>query len=181
MRVNFVPSLLAAVCFSTASAYADQQVTTLSTAAEWSAKLVAPFTALETELYDAVKRKDVARLDRILAPDYVLVTSARAGQPMDRRSWLNLIADYNIESFSIRDVVVRCLAPRVDADEACDLASVSVAATQIAKVGGEDRSGDGFMVDIWARRNGRWQLFSRYAAPKGTKLPKVMQPQTSQQ
>jgi hypothetical protein len=49
----------------------------------------------------------VSRLDQLLAPDYVPVTSARAGDPMDRKFWLNLIAVYNVESFTVGDVVVR--------------------------------------------------------------------------
>jgi uncharacterized protein DUF4440 len=142
-----------------------------------SANLMTGFTKLENEFYEAIKQKNASRLDQMLAPDYSLVTSARAGNPMDRKSWLDLIKVYDVESFAISDVVVRCLAPRVDADETCDLAAVSVVMTQTAKVSGEDRSGEGFTVDIWKRRDGKWQLFSRYSGAKGTRLPQVMQPQ----
>ena len=48
-----------------------------------SVNLTVVFTKLETEFYEAIKQKDVSRLDQLLAPDYVLVTSARAGDPMD--------------------------------------------------------------------------------------------------
>jgi hypothetical protein len=125
----------------------------------------------------------VSRLDQMLAPDYVLVTSARAADPMDRKSWLDLIAVYNVESFTVGDVVVRCLVPRGGTGEACDLAAVSLVITQKAIVGGEDRSTDGgFIVDIWSHHNGSWQLFSRYASTKSksSSLPKVMQPRQSQ-
>ena len=141
-----------------------------------SATLTAGFTKLETEMMEAVKQKDMPRLEQLLAPDYVLVTSARAGNPMDRKSWLDLIAVYNVESFTIGDVVVRCLVPRGEAGETCDLAAVSWTNTGKAIVGGEDRSGASFVVDIWARHNGSWQLFSRYAGAKSNRLPKVMQP-----
>jgi hypothetical protein len=141
-----------------------------------SATLTAGFTKLETEMMEAVKQKDMSRLEQLLAPDYVLVTSARAGNPMDRKSWLELIAVYNVESFAIGDVVVRCLVPRGDAGETCNLAAVSWTITGKAIVGGEDRSDPSFIVDIWARHNGSWQLFSRYAGGKGNRLPKVMQP-----
>jgi hypothetical protein len=158
-------------CVLGASVFADP---------EQSATLTAGFTKLEIEMMEAVKRKDMPRLEQLLAPDYVLVTSARAGDPMDRKSWLDLIAVYNVESFTIGDVVVRCLVPRGDVGETCDLAAVSWTITGKAIVGGEDRSGDSFNVDIWARHNGSWQLFSRYAGAKGTRLPKVMQPRRSQ-
>lgn len=46
-----------------------------------SATLTVGFTKLETELYEAIKRKDMPRLEQLLAPDYVLVTSARCGRP----------------------------------------------------------------------------------------------------
>src|SRR4029077_7488946 len=72
-----------------------------------SANLTAGFTRLETELYGADKKKDLPRCEQLLASDYVLVASARAGDPMDRKSWLDLIAVYNVESFTVGDVVVR--------------------------------------------------------------------------
>ena len=147
---------------------------------EPSANLTVGFTKLETELYEAIQKKDVSRLDQLLAPDYVLVTSSRAGAPMDRKSWLDLVAVYNVESFTIGDVVVRCLMPRGDTGDKCDMAAVSLTGTQKAIVGGEDRSGEGLLVDIWVRRNGSWQLFSRYAGTKSNSLPKVMQPRPSQ-
>jgi hypothetical protein len=149
-------------------------------APERSANLTAGFTKLETELYQAIKQKDMPRLEQLLAPDYVLVTSARAGDPMDRKSWLDLVAVYNVESFTIGDVVVRCLVPRGDAGDKCDMAAVSLTGTQKAIVGGEDRSGEGLLVDIWVRHNESWQLFSRYAGTKSNRLPKVMQPRQSQ-
>lgn len=97
---------------------------------------------------------------------------------MDRKSWLDLMSVFNVESFTIGDVVVRCLVPRDDAGKACDLAAVSLVSTQKAIVGGEDRSSDGsFLVDIWSHRSGSWQLFCRYASSKDKRrLPKVMQP-----
>jgi hypothetical protein len=147
-----------------------------------SANLTDGFTKLENELYEAIKRKDMPHLEQLLAPDYVLVTSARAADPMDRKSWLELMSVFNVESFTIGDVVVRCLVPRGDQDKACDLAAVSVVSTQKAIVGGEDRSSDGsFLVDIWSHQGGSWRLFSRYASAKDKRrLPKVMQPQKSQ-
>jgi hypothetical protein len=147
---------------------------------EQSANLTVGFIKLETELYLAIQKKDVSRLDQLLAPDYVLVTSARAGYPMDRKSWLDLVAVYNVESFTIGDVVVRCLVPRGDTGDKCDMAAVSLTGAQKAIVGGEDRSGEGLLVDIWLRHNGSWQLFSRYAGTKSNSLPKVMQPRPSQ-
>jgi hypothetical protein len=80
-------------------------------------------------VYEAIKRKDMPRLEQLLAPDYVLVTSARAADPMDRKSWLDLMSVFNVESFTIGDVVVRCSVPRDDAGEACDLAAISLVST----------------------------------------------------
>jgi hypothetical protein len=143
-----------------------------------SSTLTAGFTKLETEMMEAIKQKDMPRLEQLLAPDYALVTSSRAEYPMDRKTWLDLIAVYNIESFTLGEVVVRCLVPRGEMGETCDLAAVSWTNSGKAIVGGEDRSGDSFVVDIWARHNGSWQLFSRYSGSKGNRnrLPRVMQP-----
>jgi Domain of unknown function (DUF4440) len=147
-----------------------------------SATLTGDFTKLETELYDAIKRKDMPRLEQLLAADYVLVTSARAADPMDRKSWMDLMSVFNVEWFTVGDIVVRCLVPSGKTGEACDLAAVSLVSTQKAIVGREDRSSDGsFLVDIWSHRNGTWQLLSRFASAKDKRrLPKVMQPQKSQ-
>src|SRR5260370_32915122 len=103
-------------CVLGASVFADP---------EQSATLTAGFTKLEIEMMEAVKLKDMPRLEQLLAPDYVLVTSARAGDPMDRKSWLDLIAVYTDGSFTIGDHAVRCLEPRGDVAETSHIVAVA--------------------------------------------------------
>lgn len=138
--------------------------------------LVATFTDLENAFADGYKKKDARFLEDLLAPEYVLVVSGRPGQPVDRSAWLGLLPQYDVQQFAISDVVVRCLSPAPGATDTCDIAAVSSINRQKATVGGQDRSGEFFIVDIWARRGGRWRVTSRYSGRTEGSLPTLMKP-----
>lgn len=134
--------------------------------------LTSTFTALENAFARGYQEKDVAVLEALLAPEYALVISARPSHPVSRPEWLALIPNYNVRSFEIRDIQVRCL--RESPRGKCQLAAVSSINKQEADVGGQDRSGEFFIVDIWARRNGRWAVLSRYSGRTEIGVPKLM-------
>lgn len=71
--------------------------------------LASTFAALENTFARGYPEKDVASLEAMLAPEYVLVISARPSHPVSRAEWLALIPNYNVRSFEIRDIHVRCL------------------------------------------------------------------------
>lgn len=136
-------------------------------------RLTADFTERENGFARAYRDKDIAQLERILAPEYALTVSARPDDPIPRAEWLAMIPHYNVRRFDIRGVQVRCLKETARGE--CELAAVSSINTQEADVGGEDRSGEFFIVDIWAYRDGAWMVSARYSGRTEAALPTLME------
>lgn len=134
-----------------------------------SQQLIEDFAERENEFAPAYQGKDLELLERLLAPEYALTVSARPGNPVPRADWLALIPKYNVHAFEIRDVQVRCL--RETTSGRCELAAVSSVNTQKADVGGRDRSGEFFIVDVWSYRDGRWMVGARYSGRTEATVP----------
>lgn len=137
--------------------------------------LVATFSGLENTFARAYQEKNLPALEAILGPEYTLTVSARPGNPVKRAQWLALIPNYNVRGFDIHDVQVQCL--QFDAQRTCELAAVSSINKQQADVGGQDRSGEFFIVDIWAHQKANWVVLSRYSGRTETTLPALMNKQ----
>lgn len=135
--------------------------------------LIDQFTQLEKVFARAYQEKDFTLLEQLLAPEYALTVSARPDSPYPRAFWLSLLADYNVRHFEISGVQVRCLQATSAGD--CELAVVSSINKQEADVGGQDRSGEFFIVDIWARRSGNWMVTARYSGRTEAAVPKLME------
>ena len=111
---------------------------------------------LSVEWMQAWKDRDRAKLEGILAEDFVLILSASPDRPVARSRWLEFaLGDYVCESFEYKSQSVRELG---------DIAIVASIYTQKAAVAGQDRSGEFFLTDVWQRRAGRWQVVARYSA-----------------
>lgn len=140
---------------------------------EESGDLVATFTRLENRFARAYQEKNFAALEALLAPEYTLTVSARPSDPIPRSEWLALIPKYNVRRFEIRGVQVRCLQNARAGP--CELAAASSINQQDADVGGQDRSGEFFIVDIWAQRSGKWMVLARYSGRTEAAVPKLME------
>ncbi len=111
---------------------------------------------LSVQWMQAWKDRDRAKLEQILAEDYVLVISASPDRPVTRPAWLEFaLGEYSCKSFEFKSQSVRDLG---------DMAIVASIYTQTASVGDQDRSGEFFLVDVWHRRSGRWQVIARYSS-----------------
>ena len=135
--------------------------------------LVTTFTTLENTFARGYQEKNISVLEGLLAPEYALTVSARPSDPIPRSEWLALIPKYNVRHFEIRGVQVRCL--QIARAGPCELAAVSSINKQDADVGGQDRSGEFFIVDIWAHRSGKWMVLSRYSGRTEAVVPKLME------
>ncbi len=115
---------------------------------------------LSVEWMQAWKDRDQAKLEEILAEDFVLILSASPDRPVARARWLEFaLGDYVCESFEYKSQSVHELG---------DIAIVASIYTQKAAVAGQDRSGEFFLTDVWQRRAGRWQVVARYSSkPEG--------------
>ena len=106
---------------------------------------------------DAWRLGDQATLERILAPEFALIVSARPTDRFPRSAWLHTALNgYVCESFDYRDMQVRILG---------DIAVVSSIGVQRATAFGVDRSGAFFLTDVWQRLgDDTWQVVARYSS-----------------
>lgn len=108
------------------------------------------FSRLYNEWMDAVRRRALTSLDRMLADEYVYTASGQGR--VDRQGWLRMVSVYDLQTFEF---------PRLDVRLYGDVALVLCDYRQTGTVDGNVRSGNFLITDIWVRRDGRWQVAAR--------------------
>jgi ketosteroid isomerase-like protein len=108
------------------------------------------FFRLYNEWMEAVRRRDLALLDRVLADEYVYTASGQGR--VDRAGWLRTVSVYDLQTFEF---------PRLDVRLYGDVALAECQYRQTGAVDGQPRSGDFLITDTWVRRAGRWQIAAR--------------------
>ncbi len=102
---------------------------------------------------EAIKRRDVAAAERILAAEYALMASGIGEMP--RAKWLASLDDYVVDSYEFNDVRVHVYG---------ETAVMRSRYRQTATLFGEDRSGEMLVTDVWVKRDGRWQVVARHTS-----------------
>lgn len=114
----------------------------------------AELIALEHDWMDAWHRRDLARIEEILAPEFTL-TSARTDQLVDRAAWIALLEQVHNDSFAYDDFRI---------DVFGDAAVVRSRLSQRAVVGADRWDATFMLTDVWVRRDGRWQVVARHSS-----------------
>jgi ketosteroid isomerase-like protein len=112
--------------------------------------------ALEEEWMAAMQRRDEARLEELVAPEFTFTAIHIDPDPMTREAWMGAaMGGYTISSFYYDEkrVVV-----------AGDTGVVHARYSQIAHWDGRDLSSVFRLTDVWARRGGRWQVVARHSS-----------------
>jgi hypothetical protein len=117
-------------------------------------------TRLEREVGEAITRRDLAALDRLIADDF-LNTNPR-GQVMTKQEAIASLteADYELESICNEEVRVRVF------DEVAVATGVGTAK---GRYRGQEAVGRCPYLRVWVRRHGRWQA----VAAQATSLPEA--------
>jgi ketosteroid isomerase-like protein len=123
-------------------------------AAEPSAGLKAELLKLEADWNQAVVDRDVARLDQILGPDFVLIWTN--GGRTDRAS---LLAGAKARRADILPFVTEDVSVRVYGDTAV----LTGKFTQTAKLGDQSETGTFWYTDVYVKKDGRWQAVAAQA------------------
>ena len=110
--------------------------------------------AVEREWLDATKSRDAARLNQILADEFVEIDPAGMARTKQEAIASVTSGDLVFDSFTIGDV-----KPRVYGNTAVLVGTSTVT----GKYKGEDISGTYRWTDTFVRRNGRWQVVSSQA------------------
>jgi hypothetical protein len=112
------------------------------------------FVRLEDELLQAMRARDRPRLESLLAEDFEMFVAQLPLDSISRDAWIDNLGRPGSRDVAIRSLVTRELEP--------DLAHVSLwLVPEPARAG----RGKVFVLDTWQRREGRWQLIYRHAAP----------------
>ena len=113
-----------------------------------------PHAALPSELRQAVAdfdraqlHSDAAELKRLLADDYVLYNSS--GKVENKADFIRDYAGMNLQPFTVEDETIRVFG---------DAAVLAGVATLSGTDGGQPFTARLRFADIWARRDGRWQV-----------------------
>ena len=104
----------------------------------------------------AVREHDAEALERLVAPEFRFMAIHLEPEPMDRARWMDaVLTGYEIVSFSFleTDVVVHG-----------DTGIVHSRYSQIGNLGTTDLSGVFRLTDVWARRDGIWQVLARHSS-----------------
>lgn len=112
-------------------------------------------TTLEHRWLEAVKLRDQAALQQLLADDFTLTGApATAGALLDKSQYLaGTLRDVRLESFKFNNVSVRLYGTT---------AVLQARFTQQGTTAGRPLGGDFLLTDVWVRENKRWQIVSRH-------------------
>lgn len=109
--------------------------------------------AASAEWSEAIKRQDAEVADRILGAEYALMAPGLGEMP--RAQWLAFLPQYVVHSYAFTDVKIHVYG---------ETAVMRSRYTQDATVGGNDRSGEMLVTDVWVKRDGRWQVVARHTS-----------------
>jgi ketosteroid isomerase-like protein len=112
---------------------------------------------LEHQWLEAVRKRDVERLDRLLGEEFTLTTGRPGNEVRSREDYLEIARDrYVIESFEFEELEVLPYG---------HVALVRSRYRQTGSMDGANRNQTFLMTDVWVRRAGRWQAVTRHVSP----------------
>lgn len=115
---------------------------------------------LEDEFMDATKRRDVDALNRIMAPEYVLITTA-GKRVVTKDGWMQTALErITITGWEYVNPDVRIYG------EGGVTGVVETGRIQKATTSdGKPWNSEAMLLDIWMKRDGQWQIVTRMSRP----------------
>jgi len=112
---------------------------------------------LERHWRDALCNKDMARLESLVHPEFILIGTRSTGPfMMNRQEWLDAIQRREVEAI---DVEVQ------DATFVNDTAIGTIYARWKLKYLGRMIEDCVVLTDVWVKQDGRWQAIRRHSTP----------------
>ena len=151
MKVRRIAMILALFCMLSIPAWPQNQ----DKANPVAAKLQVFFSELETQWLKAAQQKDPAALNRIVADDFHIWTSAPPGK-IPREEWFAGIFGRKVLSSHSRQLSVRSLSP--------EIAVVSFVESETYQQTPSPQTDDYFVVDVWINSGSgdNWRCTDRY-------------------
>ena len=114
---------------------------------------------LELSWMQAHQQRDAEKLEQLVADGFRFTAIHLAPEPMTRDQWMGAaLGGYLITSFSYESM---------DIDVFEGTAIVHARFSQIARYATTDLSNVFRLTDVWARRDGRWQVVARHSSILG--------------
>jgi ketosteroid isomerase-like protein len=108
---------------------------------------------LEHSWNNAIRTRDSAALDKLLAPDFILAADGRTHGAVHRSTWL---------SATMRPVAFDTLgSDNIRVSVRGDTATATLRTFWRARISGQHVSAASRVSDLWVKRQGRWQVRSR--------------------
>jgi uncharacterized protein DUF4440 len=134
-------------------------------------RLVAVFSDLENQLFEAEQNKDHAGLDAILAEDFQLWTPTPPGDPVPRADWLSQSLAENLRDFRIQQMAARSVEENATV--------VSFVLSKTVAHAGKTSLQNYFVVDLWQKADDKWKLSDRYASQVSATSLRLSRPKPS--
>jgi ketosteroid isomerase-like protein len=116
----------------------------------------AELAELEEGWMRAMQARDEEALERLVAPGFRFTAVHLAPEPMSRDQWMGAaLGGYRILSFAYESM---------DIDVFGDTAVIHARYSQMATYDGVNLSNAFRLTDIWARRDGAWQVVARHSS-----------------
>jgi hypothetical protein len=134
-------------------------------------RLVAIFSDLENQLFQAEQNKDHDGVDSILAEDFQLWTPTPPGDPVPRADWLNQSLAENLKDFRIQQMAARSVEENATV--------VSFVLSKTVAHAGKTSVQNYFVVDLWQKAEDKWKLSDRYASQVSAASLRLSRPKPS--
>jgi ketosteroid isomerase-like protein len=108
--------------------------------------------ALYSKWMTAIRDKDMAELDRIVAPSFRYTDNVQGHKR--RNVWIEAALTYEMTSFEFTGIEI---------EQYDQVVVVFVQYRQEAKLRGVSRSGDWFITDVWHHDADEWEVVARSA------------------
>ena len=111
---------------------------------------------LQHDWMAGVQHRDMDRLEELVADGFRFTAIHLNPEPMTREQWMGAAREgYTIVSFAYESM---------DIDVFGDTAVIHARYSQIANYDAVNLSHVYWLTDIWARRDGRWQVVARHSS-----------------
>jgi ketosteroid isomerase-like protein len=131
-----------------------------SKTAESAAEIEKTILDLEKTMLEALRNRDAAALQTLLANDFLLSGINIGGTQTDKTRFINWV----VKQFELKTFAVEKTALRVSASTAI----VSYNYKRQASINGTAADGDFVVTDVWVKRGREWLLIAHHISP----LPK---------
>jgi ketosteroid isomerase-like protein len=119
----------------------------------------AELARLEQEWMSAMQVRDMDRLEELVGQEFRFMAIHLGPEPMTREQWMGAAREgYTIVSFAFE---------RMDIDVHGDTGVIHARYSQVASYESTNLSNVFQLTDVWARRDGRWQVVARHSSILG--------------